>query len=125
MDTKPSSEKAVLVGVINRPKDLEIASCCHWYRIPVKKCPNRHIEYIAFYQTSRFGYEGKAVRYYARVDGKDIVKRKSLLPDEPDHGHRDSLYYRFSLSPLISLPQPIRNLSRRRVSLHLLRSGVF
>ncbi len=116
MTPKPHLEKAVLVGVINRVKDLEIASCHHWYRIPVKKCPKRPIEYIAFYQTSRFGSEGKVIRHYARVLGKDIVKRNILLPDEPDHLHKDDLYYRFRLSSLNLLPQPIRNLSRRRVS---------
>lgn len=110
------SEKVVLVGVLNRLKDLKIASCLRWYRIPVKKCPKRPIEYVAFYQTSRFGSEGKSIRSYAKVLGRNKVKRNVLLPDEPLHPRAEEFYYKFRLSHLTSLPEPITNQSRRRVS---------
>ena len=110
------SEKVVLVGVINRPKDLNIASCLHWYRIPVKKCPKRPIEYVAFYQTSRFGSEGKSIRSYAKVLGRNKVKRNVLLPDEPHHPRAEEFYYKFRISPLTLLPEPVTNQSRRRIS---------
>ena len=111
-----SSEKIVLVGVINRPKDLQIASSERWYRIPVRKCPSHPIKYIAFYQTSRFGSKGKAIRSYAKVLGRDKVKRSVLLPDEPGHPRGDDFYYRMRLSGLIPLRQPIINKTRRRIS---------
>jgi len=45
------SKKLVLVGVVNRKKDLEIAFKEHWYRIPVKHFPKRKARYLALHQT--------------------------------------------------------------------------
>ena len=45
------SEKLVLVEVVNRKKDLEIALKEHWYRIPLKHLPKRKAKYLALHQT--------------------------------------------------------------------------
>ena len=108
--------KDTLVAIINSKRDLDIALKQHWYRIPVKKCPKRPIEYVAFYQTSRFGFEGKSIRSYAKVLGRNKVKRNVLLPDEPHHPRAEEFYYKFRLSPLTLLPKPVINQNRRRVS---------
>lgn len=44
----------VLVGVVNRKRDLEIAFKEHWYRIPLKHFPKRKAKYLALYQTRVF-----------------------------------------------------------------------
>ncbi|MFH0795913.1 MAG: DUF559 domain-containing protein [Candidatus Omnitrophota bacterium] len=114
METKKA--KPVLIGVVNRIKDLEILLSQRWYRIPVKKCPKRKISYLAFYQTGRFGQDGKKVRFYARVISRRKVKRKTILPGEPDHPRKEEFYYQFRLGRLQRLLQPVHNRTRRRVS---------
>ncbi|MEK6647233.1 MAG: DUF559 domain-containing protein [Candidatus Firestonebacteria bacterium] len=114
--SKSGSKNMVLVGVLNRHKDFEIAKNLHWYRIPVKKCPKKSVDYIAFYQTSCFGKNGKFIKYYAKVLKINKIKRIKLLPDERKHPRRQKLYYKFSISNLKLLPQIILNRTRRRVS---------
>ena len=75
-------EKLVLVGVVNRKKDLEIARKEHWYRIPLKHVPKRKAKYLALYQTRVFDKEGKAINYYASIKSSSLRKRNELLPDE-------------------------------------------
>ena len=111
-----SSKNIVLVGVIKRHKDFKIAKNLHWYRIPVKKCPKKSVNYIAFYQTSCFGKNGKSIRYYAKVLKISKLRRIKLLPDEKKHPRKQELYYKFYLSHLKLLPQIILNKTRRRVS---------
>jgi len=113
METKKA--KPVLIGVVNRFKDLAILLSQRWYRIPVKKCPKQKISYLAFYQTGRFGKDGKKVRFYARVISRRKVKRKTILPEEPDHPRKEEFYYQFRLGRLRRLPRPIHNRTRRRV----------
>ena len=42
----PDNQDLVLVGVVNRRKDLEIALNEHWYRIPVKYAPKRKANFL-------------------------------------------------------------------------------
>lgn len=110
------ADGVVLVGVVNRPKDLEIASEGHWYRMPTRFSPKRKAKYLALYQTHCFGKMGKAINYYGRIEGSESVPRRVLLPDEPNHPRVDELYERLFLGPLKETPSRIENRSRRRIS---------
>jgi very-short-patch-repair endonuclease len=106
-------KRDVLVAIVNNRRDLEIARREHWYRIPVRSAPKNiaEAEWLAFYQTRAFGDERWAIRYYAPILGRTIVKRRDLLPEEPDHPRADRDYYKLELGELRPLPRPI--LSRR------------
>ncbi len=110
------AEKLVLIGVVNRKKDLEILLKKRWYRIPVRHAPRRKPDFIAFYQTRVFGKEGGAVQYYASVKKFSVTTRKRLLPDEKNHPRADDRYYRVDLRRIRKTPRRIGNRSRRRIS---------
>lgn len=107
----------VLVVIVNRPRDLDIARTQGWYRIPVKRAPARiAAEYLAFYQTAAFGADRWAVRYYAPVLGYRLQERHQLLPQEHSHPRAREAYYRIDLGPLEQLPLPIPAARLRRIS---------
>ena len=110
-------EDRVLVAVMNRAKDLEIARDQGWYRVPEKKAtPGVFFEYIAFYFTAAFAGEKYAVHYYARRLGHELVTRRELLPAEPDHPRANEAYYKLQLGPLQRRDPPILSLRWRRVT---------
>ncbi len=107
----------VLVAVVTRERDLDLARAEGWYRVPLARLPARFAaDFLAFYQTATFGAERWAVRYYAPVLRYRIATRRELLPDEPDHPRADERYYRVEIGPLESLPLPIPAERLRRVS---------
>jgi hypothetical protein len=108
----------VLVALLKAPRDLELARDAHWYRIPVRRLPERAAAapLVAFYQTSAFGEERWAIRYFAAVERWTQARRVDLLPDEPDHPRAQEAYYQLWLGPLQSLPQPIPSLRWRRIT---------
>jgi hypothetical protein len=65
------------------------------------------VDWIAFYLTSAFGEERWAVRYIAPVKGHELVKRKDLLADEPDHPRAEEPYIKIQLGRIYTLPKPI------------------
>lgn len=111
----------VLVAIVNQPSDLEIAREQHWYRIPVESV-KKHLspcwppEWIAFYQTKKFGWESCAIHYYAQVKVIKIVQRQDLFPKEQKSLKSEKQYYKLTLSTLEELPEPIVNLKRRRIT---------
>lgn len=110
-------EDRVLVAVITRPKDFDAIREWGWYRVPEKKAPRGiFAEYIAFYFTAAFGEQAYAVHYYARRMGDELVTRRELLPDEPDHPRADELYYKLQLGPLQKREPPIVSLRWRRIT---------
>jgi very-short-patch-repair endonuclease len=109
-------EKLVLVGVVNRKKDLEIAFKEHWYRIPFKHLPKRKAKYLALYQTRVFDKEGKAINYYASIKGSSLHKRSELLPDELNHLRSEDYYQKLNLGPLKATPERIENRYGRRIN---------
>ena len=112
----PDKQDLVLVGVVNRRKDLEIAMSKHWYRMPVKYAPKRKANFLALYQTRTFGKEGKCIKYYAPIKYSSVTSRGELLPEEKSHPRVGEVYYKLHLGLLIKLPRKIRNKSRRRIS---------
>jgi hypothetical protein len=114
----PDPDDLVLVALINNELDLARAREQHWYRIPLRHAPRRAIgvPWIAFYQTKSFGNEKWAVNYYAAAQSWDVVPRRILLPDEPDHPRANEDYYRITLGPLSHLPHPIPSRSWKRIT---------
>lgn len=110
-------EDRVLVAVMNRPQDFEVARDQGWYRVPEKRAPRGvFFEYVAFYFTSAFGEQGWAVRYYARRLGHELVTRRDLLPHEPDHPRASKPYYKLMLGPLQEREPPIYSRRWRRIT---------
>ena len=110
-------EDRVLVAVMNRPKDFEFAQREGWYRLPERRVTaGVYFEYVAFYFTAAFAEHKWAIRYYARRLGHELVTRRQLLPDEPDHPRAGERYYKVQLGPLQRREPPIVSLRWRRIS---------
>jgi hypothetical protein len=107
----------VLVAVMSRPKDFAIARDLGWYRLPEDRAPRAAaFEYVAFYFTAAFGDQAWAVHYYAPRLGHELVTRRDLLPDEPDHPRAGERYLKLQLGSLERREPPILSLRWRRIS---------
>lgn len=107
----------ILVSVMNKPRDLEIARLLGWYRIPLRSAPKViYVDYLAFYQTSAFQQEKQRIQYLAPVLGNELVKRIDLLQDEPNHPQANQEYYKIQLGPVQKIPQPILAEEWRRIT---------
>jgi len=107
----------VLVAVMSRPKDFEIARDQGWYRLPEDRAPRgATFEYVAFYFTAAFGDQAWAVHYYARRLGHELLTRRDLLPDEPDHPRASARYLKLQLGPVQRREPPIVSRRWRRIS---------
>jgi hypothetical protein len=112
------SSDRVLVAIMNDRRDFEIARDEGWYRIPQKHAPPSTTEaaVLAFYFTRAFGDDRWAIRWYGPVRGYELVRRRELLPGEPDHPRADEGYYKLQLGPLMQLERPIPSLRWRRIT---------
>jgi len=111
------AEPRVLVALLNRVRDFELAREQGWYRIPVRRAPAQiGAEYIAFYHSAVFAQDRWSIRYYAAVRGYRLATRLDLLPDEPAHPRAAEKYYRLDLGPLHELPHPIPSRRLRRIT---------
>ncbi|MBN1887737.1 MAG: hypothetical protein JW850_07090 [Thermoflexales bacterium] len=110
-------EASVLVAVMTRRRDFELARDEGWYRIPVRSAPKFFPpDYLAFYFTKAFREHAFSVCYYAPVRGHELLTRRDLLPAEPDHPRAGQRYYKVQLSPLIRREPPIVSVNWRRIS---------
>jgi hypothetical protein len=71
---------------------------------------------VALYFTRALGEQRRAVHWYAPVRGHELLRRRDLLPDEPDHPRADQAYYAMQLGPLERLEPPIISLRWRRIT---------
>lgn len=107
----------VLVVVLNNKRDFEIARVLGWYRIPFKTAPKTvAVDYVAFYQTAKFGAEKWAINYVAAVRGHELTTRAELLRTQPDHPRANEQYYKLQLGPLERLARPIPSRKWRRLT---------
>ncbi len=107
-------EDSVLVGVINRKRDLVYARDQHWYRIPQVRMPQGvTADYLAFFLSRAFGERNGAVHFYARKKGLELRYRRDLLPNEPNHRRADEVYYRVALGDLLEKNPPVVNTTKR------------
>jgi hypothetical protein len=110
-------EDRVLVGVINRKRDFEVARREHWYRIPRDRAPRTiDTEYVAFYLSGYFKDQNGGIRYFARRTGHELVRRRDLLPNEANHKHANHLYYKIQFGDLQEKIPPILNPTHRPIS---------
>ncbi len=99
----------VLVAIMPKPRDLEIARMLGWYRIPLKSAPKIiQPDLIAFYQTAQFpaGHRSR-IEFAAEVRGVELTTRGELFRDEPDHPRAHEEYYKIQIGGLEALPRPI------------------
>jgi hypothetical protein len=108
----------VLVGVVNRKRDLDYALNDHWYRIPQAKVRGVYAEYIALYVSSGMtkAYDRGGVYYYAEKRGLELVTRLDLLPNESNHKSAQDFYYKVQLGPLERRDIPIINPTGRTIT---------
>jgi hypothetical protein len=105
---KLESNSLVLVCLLTKPRDLEIARLLGWYRIPLRTAPKWvAVDFLAFYQPASFGEEGGRIQFVAEVRGNELTTRAELLRDEPDHPHAREEYYKIQIGSLEKLAQPI------------------
>lgn len=107
----------VLVVLVNKLRDLEIARLLGWYRIPLRTAPKViGVDYLAFYQTGAFGDQKWCIQYVAPVLGHELVTRAELLKDEVDHPRAHEEYFKIQIGPLEILPSPIPAGRWRRIT---------
>ena len=110
-------EDSVLVGVINRRRDLVYARDQHWYRIPQERMPRGvTCDYVAFFLSRAFGEGYGAIHFYGERKGLELRYRRDLLPNEPDHARADAVYYRVALGDIQRKEPPIVNDTKRTIS---------
>jgi hypothetical protein len=117
-ETHPGTGERVLVAVMNRPRDLEIAREQHWYRIPVKRAPRRvGADYLALYLTGAFPPDQRhQISLYAPIRAYRLATRVELLPGEPDHPRARERYFQVEIGPLQQLAHPIPSHRLRRIT---------
>ena len=112
-----SSTSLVLVCFLPSPRDLEIARLLGWYRIPFKSAPKVvAVDYLAFYQSGRFGDEGARIQYVTEVKGHELTTRLELLRDEPDHPRAHEEYFKIQIGSLEKLTNPVKAEKWRRIT---------
>jgi hypothetical protein len=110
-------EDSVLVGVINRKRDLVYARDQHWYRIPQERMPRGvTAAYLAFFLSRSFGDRNGAIHFFAENHGLELHYRRDLLPNEPDHPRADAAYYRVALGDVQPKIPPVVNDTKRTIS---------
>jgi hypothetical protein len=127
MPVQPAS--LILVAMMNKPRDFEIARLLGWYRIPLRSAPKVvAVDYLAFYQTGAFGKDKWRIQYVAPVLGHELTTRAELLRDEQEHPSARAEYYKIQVGPLERLPQPVKAGKWRRLTFlyttgeHMLRA---
>lgn len=104
-----SEDSLVLVAIMPKPRDMDIARLLGWYRIPMKSAPKiLHPDAIAFYQTAAFGKGHRSqIECYAEVSGVELTTRAELFRDEPDHPRANEEYFKIQLGGIENLPHPV------------------
>ena len=110
-------EDRVLVGVINRVRDLRYAREEHWYRIPQARLPHGiHAEYIAFFLSRAFKERNGGIHYFATRGGVELLYRRDILPDEADHNRAGDVYYKVALQDYREKIPPVLNPTHRPIT---------
>lgn len=111
--------RTVLVCVMNNREDWRRVASAGWYRIPQRRAPRRvGADYLAFYQTGAFKGqpEAQTVSFYAPTRRYQLLTRRELVPDEPEHPRAEEFYFRIELGPLQRLGRPIPAATMRRIT---------
>jgi hypothetical protein len=112
-----SKTDLVLVCLMPKPRDMEIARLLGWYRIPLRTAPKIvSVDYLAFYQPKSFGERGGQIEFVAPVRGHELSTRGELLRDEGDHPRANEEYYKIQIGALEKLKQPIKSDQWKRLT---------
>jgi hypothetical protein len=118
-----------MVGVLRGPEHLEIVRHLRFYHVPVSAiaAARTAVAYAAFYEgAAQFGRATGMIRCYAPVLGVSRVRRAELPGlTWRGRGGPDTVYYRFDLGPIETLPRPITNPDRLRVAFRFPRVDRF
>ena len=114
----PKEMDLILIAVMPKPKDLEIARLLGWYRIPLKNAPKViSVDYLAFYQPSSFGESHRwKIEYIAQMQGHELTTRNALFKEESNHPRANEEYFKIQLGNLTKLPSPISADHWRRIT---------
>lgn len=112
---RKKENKNVLVAVLKNKRDLNLLLKENWYRIPIAHLPTRPFKYLAFYQPTIFGRQGKQIKYYAKVLNTQTKIRKDLLPSENEHPRASEQYLKIKVAKIKELAKPIKNIIPRRI----------
>jgi hypothetical protein len=108
-----------MIGPVRGPEHLALIHDLRFYHVPVSAIAVSRTEVglVAFYEpASRFGAGTGVIREYAEVVGVSRARRRDLPGlTWPGRRNEDTVYYRFDLGPILSLPRPITNPERLRV----------
>jgi hypothetical protein len=126
-DNYPNNTDLILVAIIPKPKDFEIARLLGWYRIPVKNAPKViSVDYLAFYQPGSFGKDlGNRINYFSRVLGHELTTRQQLFRKETDHPRASEEYYKIQIGDLVPLSKPIQADAWRRITFFYTTGALF
>lgn len=111
-------EDPVIIGVMNRRKDFEIAQQALWYRVPVEKAPKAgYMRYVGFFFSRDFGNMNGTIHYFAEITGHERATRAQLLPEETG-GKKDDTreYFKLQFRELRAKVPPIINQHKRRLA---------
>lgn len=121
---EPSS--LILVCVLPKPKDLEIARLFGWYRIPLRSAPKViSVDYLAFYQPASFSQFSNQINYIAKVRGHELTTRKELIREEAKHPRANDEYFKMQIGPLEKIDNPIKAGKWKRFSFFYTTSEYF
>lgn len=114
----PTPDSLILVAILPERRDLEIARLLGWYRIRFKSAPKvLEADYLAFYQTGAFGPDHRwRIEYFCELRGHELVTRRELFRDEPDHPRANEEYYKLAIGPLQTRPEPVLAQSWKRLT---------
>lgn len=103
-----TASSLVLVCLLPKPRDLEIARLFGWYRIPLRSAPKLiAVDYLALYQPASFGDQGGMIEFTTEVKGHELISRAELFRDEPDHPNAREEYFKIQIGELERLDNPI------------------
>ena len=103
-----STSDLVLVCLLPKPRDMEIARLLGWYRIPLRTAPKVvAVDYLAFYQPVSFAERGGRIEFVAPVRGHELATRAELLKDEANHPRANEEYFKVQIGPLERISRPI------------------
>ena len=126
MDAFLPETSLVLVAVMPELRDLEIARVLGWYRIPLRFAPKViDVDYLLFYQTKAFGANHHGcIEYSAEVEGHELVQRKDLFREAPDHPRANEEYYKIQIGKLKQLPNVIKADKWHRITFFYTTGGL-
>lgn len=111
------AEDRVLVGVVNRKRDLTHLLTTRSYRIPQVRMPDGvSAEALAFFLSRSAHPAMSGIYHYALLRGIELHRRRDIMPQEPQHRRADDLYWLCQLDTIRENRPPILNPGGRAIS---------